>query len=93
MDGWVWVFDWDLCAGLFYEHPFAMLIIMKYIDLNRTSWLLVGVRNHATDEVGLRLVEGGHQVVQLAFEVGGHSLATLALLPVLVLWSKESRLD
>ena len=26
MDGWVWVLDWDLCAGLFYEHRFAMLI-------------------------------------------------------------------
>ena len=23
--GWVWV-GWDLCAGLFYEHRFAMLI-------------------------------------------------------------------
>ena len=31
MDGWVWVWvwdwvGWDLCAGLFYEHRFAMLI-------------------------------------------------------------------
>ena len=62
---------------------------MKYIDLNRTSWLLVGVRNHATDEVGLRLVEGGHQVVELALEVGGHGLAALALLSVLVLGSLQ----
>ena len=59
---------------------------MKYIDLNRTSWLLVGVRDHATDEVGLRLVEGAHQVIQLALEVGRDGLPTLALLPVLVLW-------
>jgi len=28
---WVWDWDWDgldLCAGLFYEHCFAMLIII-----------------------------------------------------------------
>merc|ERR1712156_651091 len=35
------------------------------------------------------LVEGGHQVVQLALEVGGHGLAALALLPVLVLGSLQ----
>ena len=52
-----------------------------------TSWLLVGVGHHATDEVGLGLVEGGHQVVELALEVGGDSLAALALLPVLVFGS------
>ena len=54
-----------------------------------TSWLFVGVGHHATDEVGLGLVEGGHQVVELALEVGGDSLAALALLPVLVLGSLQ----
>ena len=53
------------------------------------SRLLVGVGHHATDEVRLRLVEGGHQVVQLALEVGGHGLAALALLTVLVLGSLQ----
>ena len=47
----------------------------------------MGVRHHTTDEVGLGLVEGGHQVVELALEVGGHGLAALALLPLLILWS------
>ena len=37
--------------------------------------LLVGVGHHTADEVGLGLVEGRHQVVKLALEVGGHSLA------------------
>ena len=46
----------------------------------------MGVGHHATDKVGLGLVEGAHQVVELALEVGGDSLATLALLPILVLW-------
>ena len=45
----------------------------------------MGVGHHTTDEVGFSLVEGGHQVVKLALEVGGHGLAALALLPVLVL--------
>ena len=49
----------------------------------------MGVGHHTTDEVGLGLVEGGHQVVQLALEVGRHSLAALALLPVLVLGSLQ----
>merc|ERR1712223_1123395 len=48
----------------------------------RTSRLLVSVGHHATDEVGLGLVEGGHQIVKLALEVGGHSLAASLLLPV-----------
>ena len=47
----------------------------------------MGVGHHTTDEVGFSLVEGGHQVVKLALEVGGHGLAALALLPVLVLGS------
>ena len=54
-----------------------------------TSGLLVGIGHHATDEVGLGLVEGGHQVVELALEVGGDSLAALTLLPVLVLGSLQ----
>ena len=49
----------------------------------------MGVGHHTTDEVGLGLVEGGHQVVELALEVGGDSLAALALLPVLVLGSLQ----
>ena len=49
----------------------------------------MGVGHNTTDEVGLSLVEGGHQVVELALEVGGHGLAALALLPVLVLGSLE----
>ena len=49
----------------------------------------MGVGHHTTDEVGLGLVEGCHQVVELALEVGGHSLASLALLPVLVLGSLQ----
>ena len=49
------------------------------------SGLLVGVGHHATDEVGLGLVEGGHQVVKLALKVRGHSLAASLLLPVLIL--------
>ena len=49
----------------------------------------MGVGHHTTDEVGLGLVEGGHQVVELALEVGGDSLAALTLLPVLVLGSLQ----
>ena len=55
----------------------------KYIF---TSWLLVGVGHHATDEVWLSLVEGAHQVVQLALEVGGDCLAaTLLLVTTIIL--------
>ena len=53
------------------------------------SRLLVGVRYDTTDEVGLSLVEGAHQVVQLPLEVGGDGLAPLPLLPVLVFWRFE----
>ena len=49
----------------------------------------MGVGHNTTDEVGLSLVEGGHQIVELALEVGGHGLAALALLPLLVLWSLQ----
>ena len=46
---------------------------------------LVGVRHNTTDEVRLSLIQGGHQVIKLALEIGGHSLATLTLLSILVL--------
>ena len=42
------------------------------------------VGHNATDEMGLGLVKGGHQVVQLALEVRGHSFSSFALLPLLV---------
>ena len=45
----------------------------------------MGVGHNTTDEVRLSLVEGGHQVVELALEVGGHGLAALPLLSILVL--------
>ena len=66
----------------------ALVLVHDQTRLN-TSGLLVGVRHHATDEVGLGLVEGGHQVVELALEVGGDGLAALPLLPVLVLWGLQ----
>ena len=44
----------------------------------------MGVWHNTADKVGLGLVEGGHQVVKLALEVGGHGFPALALLPVLV---------
>ena len=68
------------------KHTVALVLVHHKAGLH-TSGLLVGVGHHATDEVGLGLVEGGHQVVELALEVGGDSLAALALLPVLVLGS------
>ena len=55
-----------------------------------TSWLLVGVGHHATDEVGLGLVEDGHQVVQLALEVGGDRLTTTLLLATTVILRESS---
>merc|ERR1712076_326033 len=54
-----------------------------------TTGLLVGVGHHTTDKVGVSLVEDTHEVVQLALEVGRHSLATLALLALLVLGSLQ----
>merc|ERR1719173_201268 len=63
------------------EHAVALVLVHDQGGLH-ASGLLVGVGHHATDEVGLSLVQRGHQVVQLALEVGGHSLATLALLAV-----------
>merc|ERR1719192_1635334 len=66
----------------------ALVLVHHQARLHATR-LLVGVGHHATDEVGLGLVEGGHQVVELALEVGGDGLAALALLPVLVLGSLQ----
>merc|ERR1719278_2147230 len=68
------------------QHTVALVLVHDEAGLH-TSGDLVGVGHNATDEVGLGLVEGGHQVIKLALEVGGDSLATLALLPVLVLRS------
>ena len=45
----------------------------------------MSVRDNATDEARFGLVEDTHQVVQLALEVGGHRLASLALLTLSVL--------
>merc|ERR1719174_2898937 len=70
------------------EHTVAGVLVHHQARFH-TSGLLVGVGHHTTDEVGLGLVEGGHQVVELALEVGGHGLAALALLPVLVLGSLQ----
>merc|ERR1719323_898685 len=58
--------------------------------MHHQTWLhssgdLVSVGHHTTDEVRLGLVEGGHQVIKLTLEEGGHSLAASLLLPVLVL--------
>merc|ERR1719356_426666 len=66
------------------KHTVALVLVHNKAGFN-TSRLLVGVRHHATDEVGLSLVEGGHQIVKLSLEAGRHGLAALALLPVLVL--------
>ena len=46
---------------------------------------LVSVRDNTSDEAGFGLVEDTHQVIQLALEVGGHRLASLALLTFCVL--------
>merc|ERR1719189_2917254 len=70
------------------EHTVALVLVHNQAWFH-TSGLLVGVGHHTTDEVGLGLVEGGHQVVELALEVGGDSLTALTLLPVLVLGSLQ----
>merc|ERR1719350_440791 len=56
------------------KHTVALVLVHNKAGLH-TSRLLVGVGHHAADEVGLGLVQGGHQVVELALEVGGHGLA------------------
>merc|ERR1719264_1040977 len=68
------------------EHTVALVLVHNQAWFH-SSGLLVGVGHHTTDEVGLGLVEGCHQVVELALEVGGDSLTALTLLPVLVLGS------
>merc|ERR1719209_958560 len=69
--------------------PTVALVLVHHQSRLNSSGDLVGIGHHTTDEVGVSLVEGGHQVVELALEVGGDSLATLALLPVLVLRSLQ----
>ena len=59
MDGWVWVWvwdwvGWDLCAGLFYEHRFAMLI-RRNIYLKRGNIFLKRIKLH---EIGLIWIGG-----------------------------------
>merc|ERR1719412_1956797 len=66
------------------QHTVALVLVHDEAGLH-TSGDLVGVGHHATDEVGVGLVESGHQVIKLALEEGGHSLAASLLLPVLVL--------
>merc|ERR1719412_2956678 len=66
------------------QHTVTLVLVHHQVGLN-TSGLLVSVGHNTTDEVRLGLVEGGHQVVQLALEVGGDSLAAALLLPVLIL--------
>merc|ERR1719297_645190 len=63
------------------QHAVALVLVHDEAGLH-TSGDLVSVGHHATDEVGLGLVEGGHQVIKLALEEGGHSLAASLLLPV-----------
>merc|ERR1719150_2567060 len=63
------------------QHTVALVLVHDKVRLC-TSRLLVSVGHNTTDEVGLGLVEGGHQVIKLALEVGGHSLAASLLLPV-----------
>merc|ERR1719454_1634066 len=70
------------------KHTVALVLVHHEAGLD-TSGDLVGVGHHTTDEVGVGLVESGHQVIELALEVGGHGFATLALLPVLVLGSLQ----
>merc|ERR1719210_1913819 len=70
------------------QHTVALVLVHDEAGLH-TSGLLVGVGHHATDEVRVSLVEGGHQVIKLTLEVGGHSLAASLLLPVLVLGSLQ----
>merc|ERR1712073_87014 len=66
------------------QHTVALVLVHDEAGLH-TSGDLVGVGHHATDEVGVGLVEGGHQVVKLTLEERGHSLAASLLLPVLIL--------
>merc|ERR1719284_1237639 len=64
----------------------TLVLVHHKVGLN-SSGDLVGVGDNTTDEVGLGLVQGGHQVIKLTLEVGGDSLATTLLLSVLILGS------
>merc|ERR550539_2045766 len=68
------------------------LVLVHHQTRLDTSGDLVGVGHHATDEAGVGLVEGVHQVVQLALEVGGDGLATALLLPATVVLGGFKRL-
>merc|ERR1719400_1173284 len=68
------------------KHTVALVLVHHKAWLH-TSGLLVGVGHNTTDEVGLSLVESGHEVIKLTLEERGHSLAASLLLPVLVLGS------
>merc|ERR1719347_1609977 len=70
------------------QHTVTLVLVHHQAGLYSLG-LLVSVGHHATDEVRLGLVEGGHQVVQLTLEVGGDSLAAALLLPVLILGSLQ----
>merc|ERR1712045_976605 len=71
------------------QHTVALVLVHDQAGLH-TSGDLVGVGHHTTDEVGVGLVESGHQVIKLALEEGRHSLAASLLLPVLILgWLKR----
>merc|ERR1719225_2036795 len=61
----------SLTDGNTSKHTVALVLVHHKAWLH-ASGLLVGVGHNTTDEVGLSLVEGGHQVVKLTLEVGGH---------------------
>merc|ERR1712155_352012 len=73
------------------QHTVALVLVHDEFRLH-TSRLLVSVGHNTTDEVGLGLVEGCHQVIKLALEVGGHSLAASLLLPVRCILGSLQRL-
>merc|ERR1719297_61271 len=68
------------------QDTITLVLVHHKVGLN-SSGDLVSVGDNTTDEVGLSLVEGGHQVIKLTLEVGGDSLAATLLLSVLVLGS------
>merc|ERR1719188_536278 len=68
------------------QDTITLVLVHHKVRLN-SSGDLVGVGDNTTDEVGLGLVQGGHQVIKLTLEVCRDSLATSLLLSVLVLGS------
>ena len=66
------------------KHTIALVLVHNKSRFN-TSGNLVSVGHNTTDEVGLSLVEGAHQVVQLTLEVGGDCLSATLLLPTTVI--------